>query len=153
MSKSPRSTEASIDWKDTCTEEGGAAESAGDRRGDFDVESAHLRGIARVGLDERRAAFGVAAPDEGRRGLGEGRQARGQSEPHPGQGGQGAEALQSGGPTATGPAGRGRRKIQNVRSPVTKPPTWAQNAMPPTACCDAIAATPLKNCITNQRPM
>ena len=36
----------------------------GDQLRDLDVEADQLRGIARVGLDERRAAFGVAAPTE-----------------------------------------------------------------------------------------
>ncbi len=38
------------------------AKLAGDQLRDLDVEANELRGIARVGLDERRAAFGIAAP-------------------------------------------------------------------------------------------
>jgi hypothetical protein len=38
------------------------AQPAGDGRGYLDVEAAHLRRVGRVGLDERRAPLGVAAP-------------------------------------------------------------------------------------------
>ena len=47
------------------------AEALGDLAGDFDVESAQLRGIARISLHERRAAFGIAAPAKGRQGYSE----------------------------------------------------------------------------------
>ena len=40
------------------------AKLAGDQLRDLDVKANELRGIARVGLDERRAAFGIAAPAE-----------------------------------------------------------------------------------------
>jgi hypothetical protein len=47
-----------------------AAKLASDERGNLDVEADDARRVGRIGFDERRAAFGVAAPAElGRGGL------------------------------------------------------------------------------------
>ena len=44
----------------------GPAERARDEVGDLDVEAHHMRRVARIGFDERRAALCVAAPPQGR---------------------------------------------------------------------------------------
>ena len=41
-----------------------AAQLSRDQLGDLDVEADQLRGIARIGFNERRAAFGIAAPPQ-----------------------------------------------------------------------------------------
>ena len=67
MSKSPRAADASRVVKPTCTKRGDAAEAGGEQLRDVDLEADDARRIGGIGLDERRAAFGVAAPAQFRR--------------------------------------------------------------------------------------
>ena len=152
MSKSPRATDCVDRGEGDLHEPRLAAEAAGDRLGDLDVEAAHLRRVVRVGLDERRAPFRVAAPAQDR-----GRRRRPQDGARKQGGGNGEEkaACRARHAKLLGTAGdirRGRRNRENVRIPAAKPPTCAHQAIPLTSRSDAIASVPLKNCVRNQKP-
>ena len=59
-----------IDRRERDLDEAGlAAESGCDELGDLDIEADDARRVGRIGLDIRRAAFGIAGPAEKRRGL------------------------------------------------------------------------------------
>ena len=122
---------------------------------DLDVHPAHDGRVARVGLDERRAALRVAAPEEGRPGRGgngaRGRQGRGRADECYEYDAHGEEdsSAQS---TITGAARPRRRNAQNVRMPKANPPMCAHHAMPSAWPPEAREAAPLKNWTRNQKP-
>ena len=62
MSKSPRFADWSSEVNSVWNEARRAAEARRDKTGDFDIQADDAIRLLRVGLDVRRAAFGVAGP-------------------------------------------------------------------------------------------